>query len=203
MCTLFGGWGELKRNFLAARQDFVVRVRDMARRKNLTIYALVNETLEQLLRAEEIGVPLSEIVDWYFLVKVAREGGFTLTSESLLFYVLEKVFKEENDSLADMFYETGEWLGKYCLVRFTGEDPIRVFEKIVRGLFYEISEFGISKNSDEILVQCIGSRLTGSYTTLLSVFLEGVMHAFDYSVVNKDVSRGIIALTFKPGNGVE
>ena len=190
-------WVDLERNFLAARKDFVVRVRDIAKKKNQTLYALVNEALEQLLRAEEMGIPLPEIVDRYFFVNIAKESGFTLTNESLLFYVLEKVFEEDNESLAGMFYKTGQWLGKYCRVRFSGEDPLRVIEKIVRSLFWEISEFGITKNSDEILVQCIGSRIPSSYTTLLSTFLEGLMHTFEYSTVKRDVSKGIISLTFR------
>ena len=34
---------DLERNFLAARKDFVDRVREIARKNNQTLYALVNE----------------------------------------------------------------------------------------------------------------------------------------------------------------
>jgi len=187
----------MERDFLAARKDFVVQVRDIARKKKQTIYALVNEALEQLLRAEKMGMSLQEIVDNYFLVNIAKESGFTLTNEGLLFYALEKVFKEDNESLADMFYKTGQWLGKYCQARFSGEDSLRVIEKIVQGLFWEISEFDITKKTDEILVQCIGSKIPSSYTTLLSTFIEGLIHTFEYSTVKKNVSKGNISLTFR------
>jgi hypothetical protein len=194
--VIFGGL-DLERNFLAARKDFVVRVRDIAKKRNQTIYALVNEALEQLLRAEEMEVSLPEIVDGYYFFHLAQESGFTLTNESLLFHVLEKVFEEDSKSLTDMFYKTGEWLGKYCKVRFSGENQLLTIEKMVKNLFREITDFDITKNSDEILVQCIGSRIPNSYTTLLSTFIEGIMHTFEYSTIKRDVSKGIISLKFR------
>jgi len=188
---------DMRRNFLAARKDYVVQLREISRNNNKTLYAMVNAALKQLIRAEKMEVSLQEIVDQYFLVKIAKESGFTLTNENLLFHILEKVFKEDDESLVKMFYKTGEWLGKYCRVRFSGEDSLRVIEKIVRSLIWEISEFDITKNSDEVLVQCIGSRIPSGYTTLLSTFLEGLMHTFEYSTVKRDVSKGIISLTFR------
>ena len=187
----------MERNFLAARKDFVVKVRDIAKKKNQTIYALVNEALEQLLRAEEMGISLPEIVDGYYFFHLAKESGFTLTNEDLLFYMLDKVFEEDSKSLTDMFYQTGEWLGKYCKVRFSGANQLLTIEKMVQNLFREITDFDITKNSDEILVQCIGSRIPKSYTTLLSTFIEGIMHTFEYSTIKKDMSKGSISLKFR------
>ena len=132
-----------------------------------------------------------------FFVKVAMESGFTLTKESLLFYLLEKTFEEDDESLSGMFYKTGEWLGKYCQAKFSDKDPLRVIEKMIQSLFWEISEFDITKNRDEILVQCIESRIPRSYTKLLSTFLEGLMHTYEYSTIKRDVSKGIISLTFR------
>jgi hypothetical protein len=187
----------LERSFLAARSDFVVRTRELAKKKKQTLYGLVNETLEQLLRADEMDSSLPEIVENYFFLKIARETGFTLISEKLLEYMLERVSEEENESLTNMFYKMGEWLGKYCQVRFTGEEPLRVIEKTLGRLFWDVSEFDIAKDGDGILVQCIGSRISGSYTTLLSMFLEGLMHSFEYSTIKRDVSKGIISLGFR------
>jgi len=194
--------GKLKRKFLAARQDFVAQLHEMASRKNMTLYALVNETLEQLFRAEEMEVPLPEVVDGYSFMKLVRESGFMVVHESLLFYLLEKVL-EENDSLADMFYKNGYWFGKYLQVRFSGQEPLGVFKKIASRFFGGVSEFRIIKNSDEVSLQCIGFRLLDSYTKLLSVFFEGVIDALGYSIIKRDVSKGIISLTFKTREGVE
>jgi len=187
----------MERSFLAARSDFVVRTRELAKKKKQTLYGLVNEALEQLLRAEEMDSSLPEIVEDHFILKIAKESGFTLINESLLNYLLERVSEEENEPLTDMFYKMGEWLGKYCQVRFTGDDPLRVIEKILGRLFWDVSEFDIAKDGERIIVQCIGSRISGSYTSLLSMFLEGLMHSFEYSTVKRDVSKGIISLGFR------
>jgi hypothetical protein len=191
MSTKFG------KKLIAAQSNLVQKIARIAKIKGITVYSFVNEIMEQAIQAEEIGRSLKEVVELHKLTEIEKQTGAVLIPREILNILIQKVFEEDSKSLTDMFYKTGEWLGKYCKVRFSGENQLRAIEKMVKSMFGEITRFGITKKSDEILVQCIGSRIPNSYTTLLSTFIEGIMHTFEYSTIKKDMSKGIISLKFR------
>ena len=185
------------KKLIAAQSNLVQKIARIAKIKGITVYSFVNEIMEQAIQAEEIGRSLKEVVELHKLTEIEKQTGAVLIPREILNILIQKVFEEDSKSLTDMFYKTGEWLGKYCKVRFSGENQLLTIEKMVKNLFREITDFDITKNSDEILVQCIGSRIPNSYTTLLSTFIEGIMHTFEYSTIKKDMSKGIISLKFR------
>jgi hypothetical protein len=185
------------KKLIAAQSNLVQKIARIAKIKGITVYSFVNEIMEQAIQAEEIGRSLKEVVELHKLTEIEKQTGAVLIPREILNILIQKVFEEDSKSLTDMFYKTGEWLGKYCKVRFSGENQLRAIEKMVKSMFGEITRFGITKKSDEILVQCIGSRIPNSYTTLLSTFIEGIMHTFEYSTIKKDMSKGIISLKFR------
>ena len=185
------------KKLIAAQSNLVQKIVRIANIKGITVYSFVNEIMEQAIQAEEIGRSLKEVVELHKLTEIEKKTGAVLIPREILNILIQKVFEEDSKSLTDMFYKTGEWLGKYCKVRFSGENQLLTIEKMVKNLFREITDFDITKNSDEILVQCIGSRIPNSYTTLLSTFIEGIMHTFEYSTIKKDMSKGIISLKFR------
>lgn len=174
----------------------VRKITQIAKRKNLTLFAFVNETLEQLLKSEEKGVPLPQIVDEYFILKTAKEAGFHLTPENLFHEILEKAFQKEDQTLREAWRETGGWFGKYFKTIYSNYDPLKLVEKIMKTILWEASDFSLTKEGEEIYLRCIGSRCPASHTLLLSSLLSGFMEAFDYTPVRKDLARGIISLTF-------
>ncbi len=185
------------KKLIAAQSNLVQKIARIANIKGITVYSFVNEIMEQAIQAEEIGRSLKEVVELHKLTEIEKQTGAVLIPREILNILIQKVFEEDSKSLTDMFYKTGEWLGKYCKVRFSGENQLRAIEKMVKSMFGEITRFGITKKSDEILVQCIGSGIPNSYTTLLSTFIEGIMHTFEYSTIKKDMSKGIISLKFR------
>jgi len=189
----------LKRKFLAARGDLVDRVMAIARRKNVTLFGMINETLEELIRSEETGNNLREIIDNQLMMRIAREAGFTFITEDLWNHALDKIFEEDAETLKEMWYNSGQWFGKYCRTMFPNESPSSILEKIIRTLFWNISEVNITQNSDAVAVVCIGSRLPYSYTVLLSTFIIGFLESFDYTSSHKSISKGIISLNFNRG----
>ncbi|RLG91594.1 MAG: hypothetical protein DRO36_03920 [Candidatus Hecatellales archaeon] len=190
------------RKFLAAREDLVEKVKDLAKKKNLTLYALVNDALEQILKAEETGKPLPEIVENYQTLKMVKEAGFILTPANLWYGVVEKAFKEEDKTLEKVWSENGEWFGKYCKTMFPDKNLQELLEKIINTVFWDLSDCTVTaKENGEILVRCVGSRYSTSHTTLLASFILGLMQAYNYKNLEKDVSKGILSLTFKKEKG--
>ena len=189
------------RKFLAAREDLVEKIKNLAKKKNLTLYALINETLEQVLKAEEAEKTLAEIVDEYKTLKMVKEAGFILTPSNLIYPILEKTFKDEEKNLTKIWFENGEWFGKYCKTMFPNQNHQKILEKILNTIFWDLSDCTINQNNDEISIKCVSSRYTSSYTHLLVSFILGMMKPYNYQPIKKDVSRGIVALTFKEEKG--
>lgn len=189
----------MKRKFLAARGDLVDKLNAIAKRKNVTLFGMVNEVLEEFIRIAEAGQNLHTIVDDQQIIKVAKEAGFTVTTENLWDYTLDKIFEKDNKALNEMWNTTGQWFGKYCKIRFPTNDPLEILERTMRALFWNVSEINTTHDSDEIRITCIGSRLSYSYTVLLSAFIIGFMESLNYTPYDQNISKGIISLNFKRG----
>jgi hypothetical protein len=160
---------------------------------------MVNEAIEQAIRAEKLGKTLSEIVGEYEIIKMARESGFSIILEELLFPIIEKVYARDKGALTKAWYESGQWYGKFFSVKFPDIGPLGVFDKVIRTLLWGVSDFAILRSGSGFMLRCISPRLKASYTELLTAFLEGVAHSLGYSVAKKDVLKGVIFLNFKPG----
>lgn len=185
-----------KRKFLAARGDLVTKLTEIAHKKNVTLYGLLNELLQQAIRTEEMGRTLEEVVDNQVILALAKEAGFTLAPETLWTDLLDKVFEKESKSMNEMWHDAGQWFGKFCQVRYPGPESFRFLEKTMRTLFWHVSDFTVDSRPDHISVRCVGSRLSRSETALLAEFISGVLGTFGYFLGNRTVSRGIISLEF-------
>lgn len=184
------------RRFLAASEDVVDQVGEIAKRENFTLFGLVNETLEQAVRADRLGTSLSDIVDEYSVFQMAKESGFILVSEGLFYQVLDWVFEEKRENLEKLWYTFGQWFGKYHSAKFPQEDWLRTFEKVMRTLTWEASEFSLTTSTDTVNLRVIAPRFPLSYSVLLSSFFKGVMQTFGLSPSRNEISPGVIFMSF-------
>jgi len=186
----------MKRKFLAARDDLVTRIIQIAESKNVTLFGLLNETLEQLIEAEQIGETLQQIVAQHKVTKMAREVGFVLVKEELLNDVVDKVYETDNAALHKTWTMTGQWFGRFLQTRIREQEPVNALEGTLRMLLWNATDFNIAENDGKLSLKCVGSRIPYAQTVLLSDFLIGIMNAFEYSSVKKSIDRGIISLDF-------
>jgi len=186
----------VKRKMLAAREDLVDQVSGIANRKGFTLFGMINDMLELVVRAEGMGLSLREVINGYEVVKAAREAGFVLGLESLWYDVVEEAFRKDRDRMMKRWFEAGGWCAKRYLVKGF-EDPPAAFNRDMGTFVWNATEFSIAENENEISVRCISPRFPYSYTILFSAFLEGAFNMFGYKCVRKDVARGVIQLRFR------
>jgi len=184
------------RRFLAASEGVVDQIGEIAKRENFTLFGLVNETLEQAVRADRFGTSLSDIVDEYSIFQMAKESGFILVSEGLFYQVLDWVFEEKRESLEKLWYIFGQWFGKYHCAKFPQEDQLRMFEKVMKTLTWEASEFSLTQSTDSVNLRVIAPRFPLSHSILLSSFFKGIMQTFGLSSSRNEISPGVIFLSF-------
>ncbi len=179
---------------LAARVDLADKVLEIAARRG-TLYDYVNDVLEQAIRAESLGLTLKEILDDRWIIKSARDAGFTVIPEKTVFELIEDAYKSlGKEKMANLWYETGQWYGKYY-------EDIAKFEGSVKRFFWDISEFKVSKEDENVVLTCLSSKFSEAYTELFSKFLEGAMNALGYNLDESEVSKGIISLKFVKSKG--
>jgi len=188
---------------LAGREDLVNKVLEIASRKNVKLYGMINDTLDLVIRADDMGLSLEEVVNQYGIVKAAKDAGFVPVVESLFYDIIEKLFERSKSWVTKKWYESGQWYGKYYSVKLP-QDPVKAFKEDICSFTWNVSEFSIAESEEdrgELVVRCVSPRFPFSYTILFSVFLEGALNMFGYECVKKGVSKGIIRLWFKKVEG--
>lgn len=187
----------LGRKFLAAKDVLVEMLRSVAKGKNVTLYGLTNEILQQAIRANDLGEELPKVVDRYYIVKAAMENRSLLIPERIWYVVLEKALENSGGSLKEVFYDVGLWYGKYFSAGSKGNEAIGQIRQILQTMLWNASSLDLKKSDDEIILRCLESNFTDSHTKFLSTMLEGVMHAFGYTITEKETEKGLLLLTFR------
>lgn len=185
---------KMKRKMLAARADLADKVSEIAARRG-TLYDYVNDVLEQAIRAEALGLTIKEVLDDLWLIKSAKDAGFTIIPEKIIYDIIEDAYERlSKRRMMNLWYETGRWYGRYY-------EDIGRFESSIRKFFWDVSEFKVSVEDEHLDLVCLSSKFSEAHTRLFSKFLEGALNAFGYDLDESDVSKGIIILKFVKSKG--
>ena len=189
------GNSRLGRKLLAAREDVAERIGEIASRKGLTLYGLVNEALASVIAMEDAGTTLKRAAERSLTLDSAKNAGFLLCPEALWYETVEQAYRSSPDRMAELWFEGGARCAKLYLVRMV-KDPLAAFERDIPNFTWNASDFGFERGKDdgEILVRCIGPRFSEPYALLFSRFLEGAFAAFGYECVRRDVAKGALQL---------
>jgi hypothetical protein len=184
---------KLRRKSFAAREDLLDGMNKVAKQGDLSLYKFLNEVFELTLRAEELGVNLSSLMDSRELLKDAMEGGFTLGLESLWYEMAEIAYDKAKNKSLKAWFDAGVWLAKRYVTGET-DDPFEAFKKDLKDFTWNVPELDVNKKADTVSVRIVSPRFTEAYTFLFLSFLEGALEAFGYTIDSKEISRGIIRL---------
>jgi len=179
-----------KRKTFAAREDLINGVQEIAKRRDISLYGMINETFELTIRAEKLGVSLRELLEERRVLRDARVRGFILIPENILYEMAGEVRTKED---LRSWLEAGDWLAKRYLSS-DAKDPFLAFKKDLEDFTWNTSELDIEEAGDEVSIRVISPRFPEYYTFLFAAFLEGALRVFGYVDVAKEVSRGTIRL---------
>ncbi|MEM3798388.1 MAG: hypothetical protein QXY74_08175 [Candidatus Bathyarchaeia archaeon] len=183
----------MKRKMLAAREDLVNRISNVANRRGFTLFDMLNDLLELAVKVDGMGLSLRDVVGEYGLVKAAKDAGFVLGLESLWYEMAELAYNKAKGKALKSWFEAGVWLAKRYATSDTA-DPLEAFKKDLKAFTWNAPEFTIEKAENKISIRLISPRFPESYTLLFTSFLEGALETFNYEIVEKEVSKGNIRL---------
>ena len=195
---VLGKKGKIERRLMAVRGDLVEKVIRVANKNGRTVYSFVNEVMEQALEAEEMGRSLKEIVELYKLIEIEKKSGAVLTTRERLSFLIEKLYPLEKEALLEKWYDSGQWYGKYLLLRFGEGKPVEMLEKLLQLYAWDVGEILMSKESGSVHLRCVApNHSRKAETELFSRYLEGVMDSLGYHLKKRDLSKGLVLLDFE------
>ena len=181
---------------LAAEEDIANKIAEMAKERGGTIFQTVSDILEEALRVNAMGLALKDVIDRRGMLEKAREIGLTFTVERLLYEVVDTAYDHAKKQLSEQWLEEGRWYGNYFANKH--DDGIEAFKEAMELLTFGTSDFAVEKEkNDSVSISCVGERFTQGFTELFSLFIEGVFEALGYKQVSREVSKGIIRLSFE------
>ncbi|MCD6538421.1 hypothetical protein J7L18_07430 [Candidatus Bathyarchaeota archaeon] len=183
----------IKRKTLFAREDLVNRLLSIAKQQGRSLYGLVNEIFELVIRAEDLGVNLQKAFEERWILKKARKDGFILVPEGLWYEMAEIAYQNSKDETLKRWFEAGVWLAKRYM-EVESEEPLEAFKRSLKAYSWNMEEMVIEEENEKISIRIISPRMPETYAKLYSTFIEGALNTFGYKIAKKEVSFGNIRL---------
>jgi len=177
--------------------ELVSMLMEAANREGRTFYDYTVEALEQMLKAHEMKQSLKKMVEFYELMEIQRQARLALTPMDALNCLIARHYSEDKEALQQKWYESGEWYGKYLVVRLRDQDPVDVFKRLLAASRWDLDEVSVSKSDGAVQLRCVSFLLPLENTELLMRFLEGVMHSLGYEVRKRECMKGVITMEFE------
>ncbi len=184
---------KVEKKLVVVRSDILGQITEIARRENKTLFALVNEILQNALAANETGVTVGELADFYRCLKIAKDSGSLIVPSDLFISLMDRC--DYNDNLKKEWYSAGQWYGKYLSAKF-GE-PIKVLPGLLPKILWHLSEVLIEVRDGTVAVSIIGPNSNPKLLELTGRYIEGLMHALGAKTLKDETIRGVESFVFQ------
>ncbi|MCL2643358.1 MAG: hypothetical protein FWD52_07630 [Candidatus Bathyarchaeota archaeon] len=169
-------------------------VAKVARTRGETITKFLEESLTQAVKVTSAGYDLKQLGQFFEVLYTQRVLGGAFVPLNVLNFLTDVASKNDGDALANVWFESGKWHGKYLKERFN--DPVQSLEIFLEVSRWDLSEVEVKQLGAITRVRCISAVLTEEATQLLARFIEGIMQGFGYHLQKSDILKGMIVLEF-------
>ena len=182
-----------KRKMLAARDDLADKVGKIAEQRGFTVFGMVNDLLDLVIKVDSMGITLKEAVEAYELTKEVRDASFTLVLESLLYDNADLAFEANNEKTLKIWFDAGLWIARRYIARGVS-DPLSAYERELKVFGWNILSVTFERSEESVSVRILSPRFSMTYSVLFNRYLEGVLEGCGYKVTFNEVGRGNIRL---------
>ncbi|MDH5810990.1 MAG: hypothetical protein QXM93_09050 [Candidatus Methanomethyliaceae archaeon] len=184
---------KVEKKLVVVRADVLEKISEMARRENKTLFALVNEILQDALKVSEMKVTVGDLTNFYKLIKVQKDSGALILPMDLFLKLIQKWDNKED--LEKEWFSAGEWYGKYLMAKF--EDPLNILPSLLSTSLWHLSEVKMEGKSDgRTTISMIAPNADQTLLELTGKYLEGVMNALGFRSIRSDIVRGVGIIEF-------
>ena len=188
-----------ERKTIAVNKEIAEKLADIAKTEGMTLFSLINETLETAIYSHEQKIKFSEIVDEYLDFMVAKDIGMVFAPLKIENMVNKLAFQTEGwDTLLNEWYNWGKWIANYVKVRYPSRE-LTMIARVSKTIYWTNTEIEIKtipneKDPKEVELRIFGQELDIEYLECISNAYEGIFHEFGFKTSNKEISEGICLL---------
>ncbi|MGD6810744.1 MAG: hypothetical protein ACQCN3_13690 [Candidatus Bathyarchaeia archaeon] len=174
--------------------DLLEDVAKASRNRGETITKFLEEALTQAVRVTTAGYDIKQLGQFFEVMYAQRILGGAFVPLDVLNFLTEAACKDGKDGLANVWFESGKWHGKYLKERF--DDPVQSLESFLEASRWDLSEVEVKRFGMTARVRCVSTVLSAEATYLLARFIEGIMQGIGYQIQKNDVLKGMIIQEF-------
>ncbi|MGQ9760209.1 MAG: hypothetical protein ACUVQ5_06575 [Candidatus Methanomethylicaceae archaeon] len=183
---------KVEKKLVVVRADVLEKISEMARKENKTLFAIVNEILQDALKVSEMKATVGELANFYNLIKVQKDSGAMIIPVDLFLKFLPKLDHEE---LMREWVSAGKWYGKYLIAKFG--NPLDMLPSLLSTSLWHLSELKMEvKNDGRAVISIIAPNAEQILLALTGKYLEGLMDALGFRSIKSDIVRGVGILEF-------
>lgn len=183
-----------EKRLVRAPSDLVSKLNEAANRQGKTFYSYITEIFEQAVRAYEMRRSLKEIVDGYEVLEVHKEAGTVFAPRDILEFLLREVQDEKDETLQQLWYQSGRWYGIY--LRSRSDSPVDAFVRLLQEGRWDLTEVTLRQVEKGLDLKCVSAFLSQERSMCLQKFIEGAMISLGYKSQKNECFQGIIRLKF-------
>lgn len=165
---------------------------EIANKKGQPFYNFVAETLEQALEVYNGGQTLKDVVRSHEFLEAYKSSGARIISDDLFNYLIDKSFHGDETILQDKMYMFGRRCGKTLASKYA--DPVGELNDFLVAADWNLNDIAVGKEKERVKIRCASPILSVENTSLLSKFIEGIMHQLGYSTQKLECTKGIVSL---------
>lgn len=166
----------------------------MAPRRNLTLYGLVTDVLKKIVELDHHGVSLEDAANSFRSAKTAREIGLVVVPQNLWYETVDSALKVDRKGTMARFSDAGEWIGKYCVAKSSGENASRELAACLAPLASDANDFSL-EGIETIHLRCVNPKYSQQYAESFSLLLSKAFEMIGHECTSRTVSKGMIILT--------
>ena len=183
----------VERKALFARKDLVSKLAEIAEKRGCSLYSLVNEIFEVVIKAEDSGIDFRRVIERESLIDLAKRTGYVLVLESLWYEMIELACKYSVEQVTKTWFDVGVWLATRYVSRDL-KDPVNTFFKDLQSFVWDVAELAVKRDKDSVHVRVANPKAPEHYSELMSAFLEGALSTLGYRVVSKEITKEFLLL---------
>ena len=175
--------------------ELVESLVEAANKKAVSLSTYASEGLEQVLKSEELGIPLDEIVESYRLLRVQLASGAVQIPRRRLNALAGELLGNDREGALARWEEAGRWQGEFLTTLF-GEDAVNALEGVLR-ISWNLDDVSVKGDEMEAEVMFASFALSLESTELLLTYITGIMKAFGYEKGDERSLKGLASASFK------
>jgi hypothetical protein len=179
---------------LAVESNLGEELSQLAKKKNMTLYALTNEIIEAGIEAMNEGMDLDFLRDLWRTYRILRDFDAILLPSEFMDNLLSKLYERDRDFLLNSFYKLGREVGKY--LKILAETPEQLFQlgnKLLK--FYPLKTVNVkSIGPGQYEVNAFGVGGVIESTHCVFELAKGIFEEFRLRIVESEVSKGLLRL---------